>query len=81
MKIDIPSEEEYSRSKRKRLLQGFFGFLAGLIIIGLAGSRIFRYGFNEVEWYTWVALFTVVFSFTFLAYKFGDSFWVALTGK
>jgi len=78
VKINIPSEKEFRNEKRKKRIQGFFGFLAGLTFFGFSGSRIFLYGFDKVEWYTWLALLLGVCSFTFLAYKYGNSFWAPL---
>jgi len=54
------------------------GLLFGLIFFGIVGTKIFRYGFNEVEIYTWIALVFGIVSFTWMAWKFGDEFWSTL---
>tara|TARA_R110002049_G_scaffold109501_2_gene258324 strand:+ start:20 stop:262 length:243 start_codon:yes stop_codon:yes gene_type:complete len=78
MKIKVPTEEEHKRDQRRKRIHGIFGLLFGLIFFGLAGARIFRYGFDEVEIYTWIALGFGVVSFGWLAYKFGENFWTIL---
>lgn len=78
MKINVPTEEEHKRDRTRRRIHGIFGLLFGLIFFGLAGIRIFRYGFYEVESYTWIALGFGILSFGWLAYKFGETFWNTL---
>jgi uncharacterized membrane protein len=78
MRIKVPNEEEYKREQKKKKIQAIFGLLFGLFFFGLVGLRIFRYGFAEVELYTWLALGIGVISFSFLAYKFGNEFWSTL---
>jgi hypothetical protein len=78
MKILVPSEEEQKRAQKKKHIHGIYEFLFGVIFFGLAGTRIFRYGFDEVESYTWITLGLGVISFTCLAWKFGNEFWQSL---
>ena len=52
-----------------------YGILVGLIVFGLIGTKVCRYGFDQVAWYTWVSLGIGVLSFGIMAYKFGSSFW------
>jgi predicted tellurium resistance membrane protein TerC len=54
---------------------------AGLVFFGLVGSRMFWYGFEKVELYTWIALGFGVVSFGFLAKWFGREFWQRLFGS
>jgi hypothetical protein len=75
MKLNVPNEEEYQREQKKKKIQAVFGFIFGCFFFGLTGIRIFRYGFAEVETYTWAALGIGILSFGYLAYKFGDEFW------
>lgn len=78
MKINVPTDEEHIRNQKGKRIHGIFGFLFGLIFFGLAGTRIFRYGFDQVETYTWAALGFGIISFGWLAYKFGTDFWSTL---
>lgn len=78
MKINIPTEEEHKWNQKKKRIHGIFGLLFGAIFFGLAGTRIFRYGFDEVETYTWIALGLGIISFGWMAYKFGETFWNTL---
>ncbi|MEX0723277.1 MAG: hypothetical protein WD357_08750 [Gracilimonas sp.] len=78
MKIKVPTEEEHKKNTTRKRIHGLFGLLFGLIFFGLSGTQIFRYGFDEVETYTWIALAFGVASFTWLAWKFGDEFWSTL---
>ncbi len=78
MKLNVPTEEEHKRDARRKRIHGIFGLLFGLIFFGLVGTKIFRYGFNEVEIYTWIALSFGIVSFGWLAYKFGETFWNTL---
>lgn len=75
MKINVPTEKEYKKNRRKKAIQAFFGFIFGLFFFAIAGIRIFSYGFESVEIYTWLALAFGILSFTWLAWKFGDDFW------
>ncbi|HET8864107.1 MAG TPA: hypothetical protein VFM80_00330 [Gracilimonas sp.] len=75
MKINIPTEEEHKRNQKRKRFHGIFGLLFGLIFFGLAGIRIFRYGFDEVGISTWVAIGIGIVSFGWLAYNFGETFW------
>jgi hypothetical protein len=75
MKVNVPTEEEYKRDQKRNRIHGIFGLLFGLLFFGLAGTRIFRYGFDEVEIYTWIALGLGIVSFGWLAYTFGETFW------
>lgn len=81
MKINIPTEEEYQESRKRKRIQAVFGFIFGVIFFAIAGTRIFRYGLDAVEIYTWIALGFGVLSFTILAWKFGDTFWQTLIGR
>lgn len=78
MKVNVPDEEEFKKEREKRKIQALFGFLFGCFFFGVAGFKIFQYGFNQVETYTWIALGVGVLSFTFLAFKFGNEFWSTL---
>jgi len=44
------------------------------------GTRVFWYGLETVELYTWIALGFGVISFGFLARWFGREFWQRLFG-
>lgn len=78
MKINVPDEEEFRKAQRKRKIQAVFGLFFGFFFFGLVGTKIFRYGLDEVETYTWIALGTGILSFGFLAFKFGNQFWATL---
>ena len=78
MKIKIPSEEEHKKNQKRKRISGLSGLLFGFTFFGLAGIRIFRYGFDEVETYTWVALGFGVLSFGWLAFNYGEAFWNTL---
>lgn len=78
MKIKVPTEEEHKRTQKKKRIHGIFGFLFGVIFFSLVGTRIFRYGFDQVETYTWIALGLGVISFGWMAYRFGSDFWNTL---
>ncbi|MEP1152383.1 MAG: hypothetical protein ABJH08_11700 [Balneola sp.] len=75
MNIKVPTPEEYKSEQKKKKKNLGCGLLAGFLLFFLSGIRVFTYGFENVETYTWIALSFGVISFGFLAYKFGDSFW------
>tara|TARA_R110002124_G_scaffold208776_3_gene375101 strand:+ start:8930 stop:9172 length:243 start_codon:yes stop_codon:yes gene_type:complete len=75
MNIQVPTPEEYKANQKKKRRNLGCGLLAGLVFFFISGIRIFSYGFENVEVYTWIALAFGVLSFGYLAYKFGDSFW------
>lgn len=57
------------------------GLITGLIVFGLIGMRVvFRYGFDKVETYTWIALGFGILSFGLLARWFGAEFWSRISG-
>jgi hypothetical protein len=78
MKVHVPDEQEYKQEQKKRKIQAVFGFLFGCFFFGLVGVKIFQYGFDQVETYTWIALVAGILSFGSLAFKFGDDFWSTL---
>lgn len=75
MQIQVPTPDEHQKEQRFKRKNLLLGLLAGVFFFSSSGSRVFRYGFGEVETYTWIALGFGVLAFGFLAYKFGDSFW------
>lgn len=75
MNIKVPTPEEHKASQKEKQKNLGCGLLAGFVFFFLSGTRVFYYGFNKLEIYTWVALGFGVISFGYLAYRFGDSFW------
>lgn len=78
MKINIPSEEEFQKTRMRKRIQAVFGFIFGVLFFGILSIDSFRYGFDKIAPLTWIALGAGVISFTLLAYKFGDEFWHTL---
>lgn len=75
MKIEVPTEEEENRKRKIKRRHFFLGILWGLFLFFLVGYKVFVYGFENVEWYSWLALGFGVLSFGILASKFGGEFW------
>ena len=75
MKIQVPTPEDYNAERKKQKRNLGCGLIVGFIVFFFLGIRVFTYGFENVEIYTWVAIVFGILSFGFLAYKFGDSFW------
>jgi len=80
VKIDIPSKEEILREQKSKRHHFIGGIIFGLLFFALAGTQIFRYGFDEVNTITWIALAFGVLSFGLLARWFGPEFWSRITG-
>jgi hypothetical protein len=81
MKINIPSKEELSKKRRRKFLNFLGGSIIGVIIFGVGSSRLwFRKGFNEIEFYTWIALGFGVLSFGIIGMLFGSNFWKSIFG-
>ncbi len=78
--IKIPAEEEFKNQKRVDRRNFIAGLVKGLIFFTLVGTRVFWYGLETVELYTWIALGFGVISFSFLARLFGREFWQRLFG-
>jgi len=81
MNIRVPTEEESQKQKRIDRRNFIAGLITGLIFFSLVGTRVFWYGFETVELYTWLALGFGVISFGFLARWFGREFWQRLFGR
>ncbi len=81
MRIEVPTEEEEIKKRRFRHLNFFLGILWGLFLFFLVGYKVFVYGFENVEWYSWFALGIGVLSFGVLASKFGGEFWEVIYQK
>jgi len=81
VKIDIPSEEEILRERTSKRRHFIGGIIFGFLFFALIGTQIFRYGFDEVNTITWIALGFGVFSFGVLARWFGAEFWSRITGR
>ena len=75
MKIKVPTPEEHKVRQRRNRYNFGCGLLAGVAFFGLMSLKLAKYGFEQIEFYTWLALFLGIISFGYLAYKFGDSFW------
>lgn len=75
MNIQVPTPEEHKANQKEKRRNLGCGLSAGFVFFFLSSIRIFTYGFNKVEVYTWVALGFGVISFGYLAYRFGNSFW------
>jgi len=78
--IKIPTEEEAQNQKRTDRRNFIAGLVTGFLFFTLVGSRVFWYGLETVEPYTWIALGFGVVSFGFLARWFGREFWQRLFG-
>lgn len=80
MKIKVPTPEESEKAKDAKVRHFFAGIIAGIIIFGLLGFKVFLWGLDNVTVYTWVALAFGVLSFGFLSMRFGHEFWQRLFG-
>ena len=80
MKMQVPTPEESANKKREQVRRFVAGFVAGIVIFGLLGSRILWYGLESVNPVTWIALGIGALSFGFLSMKFGHEFWQRLFG-
>lgn len=81
MNIQVPTEEENQKQRKVDRRNFIGGIIAGIVLFGLIGSRIFWHGFENVTIYTWLALGFGVISFGFLAKWFGSEFWQRLFGN
>lgn len=75
MDIKVPTQEEFRKAQKKKRKNLGCGIFFGLFIFSGIGYKVFIYGFDSVEWYTWLVLFLGVISFGVMAYKFEDAFW------
>ena len=78
--MKIPTESEYRITQRKKRINFGCGFLIGLFFFGLAGIRAYSAMNGEMPLYIPLLLLFGIFSFAFLAARFGDDFWNAITG-
>ena len=74
MKIKVPSPEEFAKEKRKKRRNFFVGLIIGLIFFGLGSLRLFWWGIDKVEIYTWIALGLGVLSFGIFGVLSGADF-------
>jgi uncharacterized membrane protein YccC len=81
MKIEVPTPENSKKEKRKKIRNFIAGLILGIIVFGLIGSRVFWWGIDNVQIYTWIALGFGALSFGFLAMWFGNEFWQRLLGN
>lgn len=75
MNIQVPTPEEHKADQKEKRKNFGCGLLTGFVFFFLSAIKVFYYGFEKVEIYTWIALNFGVISFGYLAYRFGDSFW------
>ncbi len=82
MKINVPTEEEHEKSRKKQFRNLGCGFIFGLFLFGLLAHRVILdfifFGTEVVPISSILALAVGVVSIAFLAYKFGDDFWNSL---
>ena len=78
MKIEVPTEEEFTKKRNSKRRDFVIGTLVGSLFFIPTAISLLPYGIDAIDWYTWLAIVFGILSFGVLGSKFGSSFWALI---